>query len=52
VNRWLFDSYDLDADYRCLTAGALPERPFLYIATASHKDPGNRRLAPLGHTNL
>jgi all-trans-retinol 13,14-reductase len=52
VNRWLFDSYDFDADYRCLTTGALPERPFLYIATASHKDPENRRLAALGHTNL
>jgi phytoene desaturase len=52
VNRWLFDGYDFDADYARLTAGALPERPFLYIATASHKDPDNRRLAPPGHTNL
>jgi len=30
----------------------MPERPFVYIATASLKDPENRRLAPPGHTNL
>jgi phytoene dehydrogenase-like protein len=52
VNRWLFDGYDFDADYARLTGGELPERPFLYIATASKKDPDNRRIAPPGHTNL
>jgi phytoene dehydrogenase-like protein len=52
ANRWLFDGYDFDAEYSRLAAGELPERPFLYVATASHKDPENRRMAPLGHTNL
>jgi phytoene desaturase len=52
ANRWLFDGYDFDADYARLAAGVLPERPFLYVATASHKDPENRRIAPPGHTNL
>jgi all-trans-retinol 13,14-reductase len=52
VNRWLFGSYDFDAEYAQLARGELPERPFLYIATASLKDPDNRRIAPPGHTNL
>jgi phytoene dehydrogenase-like protein len=52
ANRWLFDGYDFDADYARLAGGELPERPFLYIATASAKDPENRRIAPPGHTNL
>jgi phytoene dehydrogenase-like protein len=52
VNRWLFDGYDFDADYARLSGGELPDRPFLYIATASKKDPDNRRIAPPGHTNL
>jgi phytoene desaturase len=52
ANRWLFGSYDFDADYARLAAGMLPESPFLYVATASHKDPDNRRIAPPGHTNL
>lgn len=52
VNRWLFDDYDFDGEYARLAGGTLSERPFLYVATASHKDPGNRRLAPPGHTNL
>ena len=52
VNRWLFDSYDHDADYARLARGDLPERPSIYVATASRKDPENRRLAPPGHTNL
>jgi phytoene dehydrogenase-like protein len=52
VNRWHFGSYDFDAEYAALVRGELPERPFLYIATASHKDPENRRIAPPGQTNL
>jgi len=52
ANRWLFGGYDFDADYAALARGELPERPFVYIATASLKDPHNRRIAPPGHTNL
>jgi phytoene dehydrogenase-like protein len=52
ANRWLFGSYGFDDEYAQLARGELPERPFLYIATASLKDPENRRIAPPGHTNL
>ncbi|MFN8546031.1 MAG: NAD(P)/FAD-dependent oxidoreductase [Candidatus Binatia bacterium] len=52
VNRWLFDDYDFDAEYARVGRGDVPERPFVYIATASRKDPENRRIAPPGHTNL
>ncbi len=51
-NRWVFDDYDFDGEYSRVTDGAMPEKPFVYMATASLKDPGNRRLAPEGHTNL
>lgn len=52
ANRWLFAGYDTDAEYARIRGGELPEQPFIYLATASHKDPGNERLAPPGHTNL
>jgi phytoene dehydrogenase-like protein len=51
-NRWVFADYDFDAEYERVAAGAMPDKPFVYMATASLKDPGNRRLAPEGHTNL
>lgn len=52
VNRWRFGSCDFDGEYDQIAAGHMPEHPFLYIATASRKDPGNPKLAPAGHTNL
>lgn len=52
VNRWSFGSYDFDAEYAAIERGEMPEHPFLYIATASRKDPANARLAPPGHSNL
>ncbi len=52
ANRWLFGSYDFDREYAMIARGEMPERPFVYIATASHKDPENPRLAPPGHTNV
>jgi phytoene dehydrogenase-like protein len=52
VNRWVFGSYDFDREYAMIAGGELPERPFVYIATASQKDPENPRLAPPGHTNM
>jgi phytoene dehydrogenase-like protein len=51
-NRWVFEGYDFDGEYERVTAGEMPEKPFVYMATASLKDPGNQRLAPQGHTNL
>lgn len=52
VNRWSFGSTDLDGEYDRIASGRMPEKPFLYVATASRKDPCNARLAPPGHTNL
>lgn len=52
ANRWVFAGYDADEEYERLRRGELPEEPFIYVATASHKDPGNAKLAPPGHTNL
>jgi phytoene dehydrogenase-like protein len=52
VNRWLFDDYDFDAAYARAARGELETQPFIYVATASKKDPDNRRIAPPGHTNL
>ena len=52
VNRWSFGSCDFDGEYDMIEEGRMPEHPFLYIATASRKDPDNPKLAPPGHTNL
>jgi phytoene desaturase len=52
ANRWVLGGYEFDREYGMLDRGELPERPSVYIATASLKDPGNPRLAPPGHTNL
>ncbi len=52
ANRWLFDDYDYDAAYARMNRGEMPDDPFIYIATASHKDPDNPELAPEGHTNM
>jgi all-trans-retinol 13,14-reductase len=52
ANRWIFGSCDFDHEYAMITRGEMPERPFVYIATASAKDPENPRLAPPGHTNM
>lgn len=52
ANRWLFSGYDFDAEYARVARGDLSALPFLYVATASLKDPDNPRIAPPGHTNL
>jgi phytoene dehydrogenase-like protein len=52
VNRWLFGDYDVDDAYARLSSGEMPAHPFLYVATASKKDPDNPRIAPRGRTNL
>lgn len=52
VNRWGFGNTDFDGDYDRINRGEMPEHPFLYIATASRKDPDNPKLAPAGHTNM
>jgi phytoene dehydrogenase-like protein len=52
VNRWWFPDYDFDAHYAAVARGEMPDVPFLYVATASRKDPENRWLAPPGHSNV
>jgi phytoene dehydrogenase-like protein len=52
VNRWWFGDYDFDERYAEVTRGEMPDVPFLYVATASRKDPENLRLAPAGHSNV
>ena len=52
VNRWWFADYDFDARYAEVTRGEMPDVPFLYVATASRKDPENPRLAPAGQSNV
>jgi len=52
VNRWWFADYDFDTPYAEVTRGEMPDVPFLYVATASRKDPENLRLAPAGQSNV
>ncbi len=51
-NRWVFGGYDFDDEYARVTDGDMPEKLFVYLATVSLEDSGNRRLAPEGQTNL
>ena len=52
TNLIAWGSYDIEGIYRQLEAGRIPEEDLTYITAATIKDPGNRRLAPPGHTNL
>lgn len=52
ANRWLCSGYDFDEEYARVARGDMSSLPFLYVATASLKDPDNPRIAPPGHTNL
>jgi phytoene dehydrogenase-like protein len=52
ANRWWFADYDFEGAYARVTRGEMPDVPFLYVATASRKDPENSRLAPAGHSNV
>lgn len=52
TNYMMWGSYDIEAVYRKLEAGEIPDEDFTYITVTSLKDPDNERLAPRGHTNL
>jgi phytoene dehydrogenase-like protein len=52
VNRWWFGDYDFATSYAQVARGEMPDAPFLYVATASRKDPENSRIAPAGHSNV
>lgn len=51
-NEAMFTGADLEDYYRQLESGEFPEEPFVAVAMASCKDPGNRRLCPPGYTNF
>ncbi len=51
-NEGLFPTSDLEAYYQALESGEFPEDPFVFVAMASAKDPGNPHLCPPGHTNF
>jgi phytoene dehydrogenase-like protein len=51
-NEALFTTNDLESYYQLLEAGELPEDPFVFVAMASAKDPGNAHLCPPGYTNF
>jgi len=52
TNYMMWGSYDIEAVYRAVEAGTLPDEDFIYVTITSLKDPDNPRLAPPGHTNL
>jgi phytoene dehydrogenase-like protein len=51
-NLWLTDRVDVEPDYAQLQRGEMPSDPWIYISTASQKDPENPGIAPPGHSNL
>jgi phytoene dehydrogenase-like protein len=52
TNYFLWGSYDIEAIYRALEEGRIPEDDFVYLSLASLKDPANPRLAPPRYANL
>lgn len=52
TNYMMWGSYDIEAVYRTIEAGQIPDEDFVYVTITSIKDPANPRLAPHGHTNL
>lgn len=52
TNYFLWGSYDIEAIYRALEDGRIPDEDFVYVTVASLKDPANPRLAPPGYANL
>lgn len=52
TNYMMWGSYDIEAVYRTLEEGKIPDEDFIYVTITSLKDPDNPRLAPRGHTNL
>jgi len=52
TNHFLWGSYDIEAIYRALEEGRIPDEDFAYVTVASLKDPANPRLAPPGYANL
>jgi len=52
TNYWYHGELDPEASYDSLYAGAMPDRPSVFISSASVKDPHTRHIAPAGHSSL
>lgn len=52
ANVWIYPSFDLSGPYREVRDGRIPREPFCFVSIATLKDPGNRKVAPPGVTNL
>ena len=52
TNFWIHPSYDLEPLYAEAREGRFHPRPSCFLFSSSLKDPGNRRAAPEGHSNL
>ncbi|WP_370939850.1 phytoene desaturase family protein [Amycolatopsis sp. cg13] len=52
ANIWYWPSGDVESAYSRTEAGQFDELPFVFISSASHKDPGNPAVCPPGYTNL
>lgn len=52
TNYWCHPDLDPDTVYEAAYAGEMPANPWLYITSASVKDPHSKHLAPDGHSSL
>jgi phytoene dehydrogenase-like protein len=52
TNYWVYPRWDLEREYANTEAGGFSPEPFLFVSSASLKDPENPRLAPAGVVNL
>ena len=52
TNFWIHPTYDVEPVYAEAKAGHFHSQPFCFVSCSSLKDPGNRRAAPEGHSNL
>jgi all-trans-retinol 13,14-reductase len=52
TNFWIHPTYDLEPLYAEARGGRFHPRPVCFAFSSSLKDPGNRRAAPKGHSNL
>jgi phytoene dehydrogenase-like protein len=52
TNFWIHPTYDLEPLYAEARGGRFHPRPVCFVFSSSLKDPGNRRAAPKGHSNL
>jgi phytoene dehydrogenase-like protein len=52
TNFWIHPTYDPEPLYAEARGGRFHPRPVCFVFSSSLKDPGNRRAAPEGHSNL